>query len=182
MSHCRDACSHVAKRSNDEGLRLEAGRAPAASKGEHKVSHFLRGLLLSVKDCVGKQSAHARAFVNEISQTVVEILRSVEDERHEMVFSQPVLGHASLGVGRVSPSRDVRMLPWIDAATNGSSPAARASDDIQSASSSRSKKYYRIRAKRSTQRRETLTMQTQSYAAKATSGSMPFIDLERHCK
>lgn len=48
----RDACSHVRKRLKEKRVRSKAGGAAAANKAEDEMSHFLRGLVLSMNSCV----------------------------------------------------------------------------------------------------------------------------------
>lgn len=71
MSHYRDACDHVARRVSDEGVRVEADLLADANKGEDEDSHFLRGLVFSIKDYLGKLFGHARISVIERSSMVV---------------------------------------------------------------------------------------------------------------
>lgn len=53
------------------------GRVAAANKAKKKVSEFLRGSVLSMKNCVLKHMDNARASVNERSLMSVENLRNV---------------------------------------------------------------------------------------------------------
>lgn len=60
-------CIHVAKCLNDERIRMEPGCVAAANKAEHEVNHFLRGLVLCMKDFVGKHIGHGQASVGNRS-------------------------------------------------------------------------------------------------------------------
>lgn len=117
FSRYRDACSHVAKRLNYEGVRLKASRDAAANKAEEEVSHFLCCLVFSMKDCVGKPIAHAWSSASKRSLMVVEILRSIQGELQDIVSGQSVLGDYLVNVGRAAPSYDVLSPPWIDSAS-----------------------------------------------------------------
>lgn len=75
---CRDACNHIAKSLNDEGVRSEGGRPGAANNAEEEMIHFLCGRDFSMRDFVGKHIARAQASVTEYSSTVLRTLHSVE--------------------------------------------------------------------------------------------------------
>lgn len=74
LGRYRDACNHVAKRLTAEGVRLKAGRAAAANKAEGVMSHFLRGLVLSTKECVRKHIAQTRTSVSRPSSKLGKII------------------------------------------------------------------------------------------------------------
>lgn len=63
LGRYRQACNHSSKRISGKGVRIEAGRVAAASKAEDAFGSFLRGLVLSRKDCVGKHIVSARGPV-----------------------------------------------------------------------------------------------------------------------
>lgn len=65
----RDACYHVIKGVNDDGVRLKAGSVPAANKAEDAASHLQRGVVLSMKDCMGNHMACPRPSVNKRRST-----------------------------------------------------------------------------------------------------------------
>lgn len=62
LSPYRDACNHVSSRLNDEEVRLDAGRVAAVNRSEDYVGHFLRRLVLSTTDCMGRHIARLRGF------------------------------------------------------------------------------------------------------------------------
>lgn len=158
MNRHRDSCNHVAKRLDEEGVRLKAGSAAAASKVEDEVSDFLRGLVVSMKNCVGIHFAHARVSVSERSFMVVEILRGVGRELQDIVSGQSVNDDDHSDFGSVPPSREVLLLFWIDAAPDDVSLDIPSSDELPSASSPRSKKGSKTPPKRSTKRHKTFAM------------------------
>lgn len=143
------------------------------------MSRFLSGPVLLMKDRVKTRIDHARASGKKRSYIVVEILRNEEDELHDNLCGQTVLADRLLDIGRATPSREVLMVPWVDAAPSGDSSDVAASDEVQAAWSSRVKKIS-TPLKRSTNRRKTFTMWTLSDAAKGFSDDMPVIDLESH--
>lgn len=130
----REACNHVPKRPNNEKVRQETGCAAAVKKLEHAVCHFLHGLVLSMEDSVGEEIAQTRASVCDHSSLVVEITRKVERKLQNIVFRQSILGNGSLDVKRVSPSRRVLLLPWIDVAPDCDFSRMPASDEVQATS------------------------------------------------
>lgn len=92
-------------------VHLETICLAAANKADDKVSHFLRELVLLMKDCVKKHIGRARASDKKRRPTVVEILLAMENKLHDIVSDQSVLGDDSRDVGRVIPSRDLLLLP-----------------------------------------------------------------------
>lgn len=85
---------------------MDAGRGAAANKAEEEVNQFLRGLVLSMKDCSEPHLAHAQTSENNRSSMVAEILCKVESKLQNIVSGQSVLGNGFLDVGRGPPSRD----------------------------------------------------------------------------
>lgn len=79
MRHYWYACNHVAQLLNDKKVLLEAYRVPAAKKAEDEISHFLRGILLLMKNFVVEYIAHARASGNE--RSLMFVVFSYRDER-----------------------------------------------------------------------------------------------------
>lgn len=157
---------------------MESGRAAAARKAKDEVSHLLRGVVRLMTSCVRKHIAHTRASVNVRSSMDLKILRSVEGEVQHIVCSQSVLGDGSLEVSRVLPSRDLLLLPCVDAARDGDSWAMPASYEVQVASSSRSEKDLKTPLIRSTNCRKKFTTRTRSDAAKASVDDIPVVGLE----
>lgn len=176
LSRNRDAWYHVAKRLNDDRVRLEAGRALTESKAEDEVRHFMRGLVIPMRACAGKYITLEQAFLNECSYMVLWILRSVEGEPQDIVSGQSVFADGSLDVSCVSPSCDRILLPWTDAAHDGTSLPARASNKLQAGSFISSEKTWKTPSKRSTKRRGTSATRARSDVAKASSDGMPVID------
>lgn len=84
-------CDHVAKPLSDEGLSLEAVRMVAANKAVVEISHFMRGPVLWIEVCVELHIVRAKTSVGERDPTAVEIVCSVEDELHDIVFGQFIL-------------------------------------------------------------------------------------------
>lgn len=161
-----------------KGYALKAGRAAVVNKAEDEVSHFLSALVLLMKDCVGKDNGRVRTSANNHSRTIMGIISRVGNELQDTGCGQSVRDDSPLDVGVVIPSGDLLFLPWIDAAPNGGSTAVLTCDEIQPASSSRSKKDSMTSPKSSTKRRRTSTMQSRLDAAKEFSEDMPVIDLE----
>lgn len=112
-------------RQNDEEVELYAGIVAAATKAEKEVSHFLRGLFLSMKDCAGKKIAHTQASVNIHGFMVVSIYRSEVKDSHDIVLGQSVVDNSALDASRIIPSSDVLLLPWINATSNDHPSAVR---------------------------------------------------------
>lgn len=52
-------CNQVAKRLDDDEVRLEGGRALAVNRGGDKVNHLLRGTALLIEECVRKYILYA---------------------------------------------------------------------------------------------------------------------------
>lgn len=67
LSRYQEVCSHVPRRLSDEDVSLKAGRAAAVDEAGDEVCHFLRGLVLSMRKCVGKHIALAQPSVNKRS-------------------------------------------------------------------------------------------------------------------
>lgn len=178
LRRSRDACSRVAKRLYVEKVRLGGCRVVASKKSKDRVSHVLRGFVLSMKNGVKKHIVHARASFTQRSSMFVEILRTVEVELHYISSSQSVYGDGALDVTRATASRDVRSLTCIDAMPDADSFAKLTSDKAQAASSSLFKNGSKTTPKRPTKSCKTLTMQTRSDAAEVSSNYMLVIDLE----
>lgn len=130
----------MAKRLRDKRLRLGAGHVATANKAKSELRHFLRSLVLSIKNCVEKHIANALASENKRSSTVVEILCTMDSELHDIVSSQYVLGDGLLDTGSFKSSRDVLLLPRIDAAPDGDTSAVPAFDKTQTRNSTRFEK------------------------------------------
>lgn len=81
----RDAFNHLSKRRNDRGLRLEVGSLVPESQAENYVNHLPSGPFPDLKECVGQRIAGARAFVNERSPTVVQIIQSGKIKLNDFV-------------------------------------------------------------------------------------------------
>lgn len=64
-----------------------------------------------MKHCVGKHIVHARVSVQERSLTVGHNICSVGEDLHDTVSGQSVLHYSSFDVSRVTPARDVLLLP-----------------------------------------------------------------------
>lgn len=82
----------------------------ALNKAQNEVSHFLRGLFFSIKNCVGKHIARAQASTKGFSSKVLKNLRSLEHNLYRITSSQSVLHDSPLDVCRVIPSRHVLLL------------------------------------------------------------------------
>lgn len=72
-----------------------------------------------MKNTVGQHIACARASVNERSAKVMQTFRGVENQPRNIVSGQSVLSDSLFDVSRVILSRDVLLLPQIDAASDG---------------------------------------------------------------
>lgn len=96
----------------------------------------------------------------------------------DIASGQSVLDDSPFYISRVSPSSHVLSLPWIDAGPNGEASAMPSSNEIQTASLSRSIKNCKILPKCSPHRGETSTVRTRCDDAKAPSDEMPVIDFE----
>lgn len=94
-----------------------------------------------------------------------EIFRKVEGELQSFLSGQSDIGDGSPDFSSIPASRDVLMLPWINAALHGDSLAMPASAEVQAASSSRSKKDSKTPTKRLRKHPETSTLRTPSDAA-----------------
>lgn len=99
----------------------------------------MRGLVLSMKECVRKHIAHTRASVSEHRSARVEIICVVEKKLHDIVSGHSVHDEGPLDIRRVVPSRGVLLLPRIHSALNDDILAVPEYDVTQPASSSRSK-------------------------------------------
>lgn len=112
------------------------------------------------------------------SWTEVQTPRSVESGLHD-IFSDPAaLGDGPRDIVSVIPCHDVHLLPRIHTALDVFSLPVPSFDEIEVASSSRSKKVSHFLSKQWTQRRKTYTIRTQSNAAKELSDNMPVIDVK----
>lgn len=73
LSRYPNAYNLVAKRPNDQRVRLQLGLLAAANTVRDVVGDFLRSLVLSMKACVGQKIACAWASICKHSSTIVEI-------------------------------------------------------------------------------------------------------------
>lgn len=83
-----------------------------------------------MKDRVGYHIDHARAFENERCLKVVEILCRARGTLLDDVSGQSVVGRGMLSVSRISLSRKVLRLLWIDVAYDRDLEALPSSDDL----------------------------------------------------
>lgn len=109
---------------------------------------------------------------------VPEILSSVKNNLHDIVFDQSVLDDSTFDVSRIIPSRDMLLLPWIYATRDGNPLALPAFDEIKPWSSLRPKQVFETPPRRSSKHCKTSTTRTCSDATRASSDDMPVIDLE----
>lgn len=79
----------------------------SANRDEVEVSRFLRGLVLSIKDCVSKYIACVWDSVIECRSAVVKIPCSVEHEFYDTMSGHFILGDGLLDVSCVMPFLDV---------------------------------------------------------------------------
>lgn len=69
----------MTKRTSDKVVRLVTGLTAPANKAEDAITILAHWHVFSMKDCVGKHTAHAPAFVRESSFKIVEILSSARN-------------------------------------------------------------------------------------------------------
>lgn len=119
---------------------LGSGSCAAATKAKYEVYHFLRGLVFSLKDSMRKHIARARNPFKERRSTVVEILRSVENDLHDIVSGQSDLENSPFDVICVMRFLDVLKNPWVDIEPYGFHSSLAAVVEIQPPSSSGLKK------------------------------------------
>lgn len=131
-----------------------------------------------MKYCVGKHIAQARASASDRFSMVAEMHRKVEGKLWNIVSGQSVFGIGSFNGSCVLPSRDIPLLPWIDAASDGNCSAMPVSDEVQAASFSWSKKDSNTSTTRSRKRCKTITMRTLSDTARLSSDDMPVTNFE----
>lgn len=65
-------------------VHLEVGRAAAAIKAGERIRYFGRKLVLSRKTRLRKHISYAQTYVKQRCFTVVEIVRSVNGEIHDI--------------------------------------------------------------------------------------------------
>lgn len=167
-SCCATTCMRETFRnvSNDDGVRLKAGRVPSANKSEDEVSHFLRSFVFSIKVWVGQHIARVRLSANESSSTVVQFLRIVENALDEIVLSHSISNDSFLDIRRVIPARTVLPKACIAAATDDNYLAVPVSNEMQPASFLRSKKDPKDPLKQLIKLHKTCTMPTRSNSAR----------------
>lgn len=108
---------------------------------------------------------------------VSEVLRSEEIYLYTIVSGQSVFDDSPSEVSLFNPFRDVFLLSWNDATSDGDFLAVSAFDGMQPSCSSTLKKNSKLVPKSSIKRLKTPKMLTWPDAAKASSDDMPVIDL-----
>lgn len=137
LNRYRAACRHVARRLNEEGLPLRMSHVASENQAKDEVSLLLRGFHFYMNDCEGQHIARTRSFFSESSSTIMEVLRNMGEELHDIVYGYSVSSNHQFDVTLVFPSSDVIMLPWINTAPGGDSSAVAETVEIQPFSSLR---------------------------------------------
>lgn len=111
LNRYQDAHNLVSKRINKNKVRLEAVCVAAANNIEDAVSNVLRGVVLSMKYCIGQNTARARVAVGKLRLKVVKILLRIENKIYDILYGHSVFDNSPLGTTRVILSHEVVCFP-----------------------------------------------------------------------
>lgn len=103
----------------------------AVNQVESKVSHFLRGPFLLMKDCMGQQIACTRASVNERRLKIMKMIQRLERDLLHIISGYSFPNDNWFDVGRAFPTHNVLLMRWIEAEPGGGFSAMPPADEIK---------------------------------------------------
>lgn len=135
-----------------------------------------------MKDIVSPKIARTQASVTEYLSEIMEPLRKLKDELHNIVSGRSVLDDYPFDASRVFRFLGVLLLRLIETASGDDPSAVLATDEVQPQSSSLLKKNSKTPPKRSTKRFREFMVWTPFKVSKASLHNMLAFDLESSCR